>query len=193
MSSEDLNRVRARIRLNRLMVERRFDEARVLAAQDEAAFDVLLEMLRVTRGALCFSAAVALIGAGERAVAPFIEALEDEQFIVRQAAAYALGDVPDRRAVAPLIASLGDPHEAVRLSAAAALGKIGDTTAVEPLIARLSDGDSKVRRMAASALGKLRDERALPELERVAREDPEAAENATKAIASIRGAAAGEG
>ena len=162
-----------------------------MAAQDAAAFDLLVEMLRVTRGALCFSAAVALIGAGERAVPPFIEALEDQQFIVRQAAAYALGDVPDRRAVAPLIASLGDPHEAVRLSAAAALGKIGDRAAVEPLIAALSDGDSKVRRMAASALGKLGDKRALQELERVARDDPEAAENATKAIASIRGTAAG--
>jgi HEAT repeat protein len=81
----------------------------------------------------------------------------------------------------------------VRLSAAAALGKIGDRAAVEPLIAVLNDGDSKVRRMAASGLGKLGDERALRELERVAREDPEAAENATKAIASIRDAAAGEG
>jgi HEAT repeat protein len=192
MSSEDLNRVRARIRLNRLLVERHFDEARVMAAQDEAAFDVLVEMLGVARGALCFSAAVALIGAGQKAVAPFIGALQDEQFIVRQAAAYALGDVPDRRAVAPLMACLGDAHAAVRLSAAAALGKIGDSAAVEPLIAALSDEDSKVRRMAASALGKLGAESALAELERVVREDPEAAENAAKAIASIRSPAAGE-
>jgi HEAT repeat protein len=42
---------------------------------------------------------------------------------------------------------------------------------VLPLIAALKDEDSKVRERAAIALGHIGDSRALPELERLARED----------------------
>jgi len=192
MSSQNLNRLQAIIRVNRLFQERRFADAGKLASQDKEAFDLLVEMLRVAKSAICFSAAVALIGTGQKALPPLIEALEDGQFIVRQAAALALGDVPDGRAVAPLVERLEDVHEAVRQAAAVSLGKIGDPAAVAPLIDALTDERSIVRRMAASSLGRIGDERALPELERVVRADPETAESAEASIAAIRGTVSGE-
>jgi len=67
------------------------------------------------------------------------------------------------------------------------LEKIGDERAVEPLIAALHHPDIRVRLSAAHGLGKIGDGRALPELERVAREDwGDIASVARQAIEQIR-------
>lgn len=93
-----------------------------------------------------------------RGVEPLIQALGDEESVVRWIAAEALGKIADATAVEPLIQALRDEDEEsiVRSKAAEALGEIGDTRAVEPLTEVLDDEDSSVRRAAQEALGKIR-------------------------------------
>jgi hypothetical protein len=105
-----------------------------------------------------------------RVVGHLIDALDDPNAEVRWGAVFALGDIGDPRAVGPLIRMLGDPYVQVRLWAVASLVKIG-APAVELLITALGNPDRKVRWGAAEALGRIGDPQALPELERVARED----------------------
>ncbi|MGQ9494227.1 MAG: HEAT repeat domain-containing protein, partial [Anaerolineae bacterium] len=66
--------------------------------------------------------------------------------------------------------------------------EIRDPRAVDGLLAALHDETGWVRYQAAVALGKIRDPRAVPKLERLAREDPDArvAEAAWEAIARIQ-------
>jgi len=117
-----------------------------------------------------------------------------KDWMVRKAAAEALGEIKDSRAVEPLSAALKDSNEWVRWHAAEALGKIGasaveplivalkdrdqknahravaealgriGTPAVEPLIVALKDRDQNVRCAAAEALGKIKDARAVEPL-----------------------------
>jgi len=60
----------------------------------------------------------------KRKVPEFISALKDSDWMVRQAAAYALGEIKDPRAVKPLISALNDSHWSVRQAAAEALKEI---------------------------------------------------------------------
>ena len=54
---------------------------------------------------------MALTAIGKPAVAPLIEALDDENRHLQRGAAQALGALKDRRAVEPLIAALSDTHQ----------------------------------------------------------------------------------
>ena len=92
------------------------------------------------------------VALGALAVEPLIAALKNEEWDVRQVAAYALGEIKDPRAVEPLIAALKDAGWSVRPAAAEALVKIG-APAMEPLIAALKDKD--VRASATEALVKI--------------------------------------
>ena len=100
----------------------------------------------------------------KRKVPEFISALKDSDWMVRQAAAYALGEIKDPRAVKPLISALNDSHWSVRQAAAEALGKIKDPRAVELLISALKDVNSDVRIAAAKVLGEIKDPRAVEPL-----------------------------
>ena len=91
-------------------------------------------------------------------VEELIEELSDECPYVREAAAYALGNIGDPRAVEPLIEALRDEYWGVRKAAAVALGIIGDQRAVEPLIQALRDEYWYVREAAAEALEKIEPE-----------------------------------
>ena len=122
-------------------------------------------------------AAEALGRIGPAALQPLITAMADPDAEVRQLAARALGQIADPRAVEPLLAVLRDPR--LSSQAAFALNKIG-APAVEPLIAALRDQDPNLRWSAARVLGQIGDARALPELERLARED-----NATASASSL--------
>jgi HEAT repeat protein len=82
---------------------------------------------------------------------------------VREAAAWALGDVRDPRAVEPLVAALKDSDYGVGHAAAKALVKIG-ALAVEPLVGALKETQSLVRSSAAEALGQIGDPRAVEPL-----------------------------
>ncbi|MGQ0602963.1 MAG: HEAT repeat domain-containing protein, partial [Anaerolineales bacterium] len=101
---------------------------------------------------------------------PLIDAVAMPDARVRLIAIQALGQIGDPRGIKPLIVALRDSSNEVRSHAAFALNKIG-APAVEALIAALRHLDPVVRWAAARILGSLGDRRALPELERLARED----------------------
>ncbi|KQC03940.1 MAG: hypothetical protein APR53_04450 [Methanoculleus sp. SDB] len=110
---------------------------RALRAGDKA------ERERVSRG---------LALAGKVAVAPLLELLDDDSWVMRYRAAEALGRIRDTRAVLPLIARLTDEKDHVRYMAAKALCRFADGHAEGALIVLLEDPNVYVRRMAARAL-----------------------------------------
>jgi HEAT repeat protein len=186
MESRKLNSVQIILLVTQLMSERRFDELGDLARQDERVFNHLVQTLRDGRGPFCFFAATGLSKAGESAVEPLLEALQDGQHVVRQVAALALGEIGDLRAVGGLVEGLEDEYEAVRQAVAVSLGKLGAVEAIEPLLRAIRDESEIVRRAVVNALGMIGDERALPELKRVEAEDTEAvAERAREVIGEI--------
>ena len=99
-------------------------------------------------------------------VSVLIEALGDEDSLVRYIAASALGrmDPTAQTAVPALTAALNDTFDDVRYYAAIALGEIRENVPLQALIAVLRDVDSDVARQAAKALGKIRDPAAVPAL-----------------------------
>ena len=134
-------------------------------------------------------AAVTALGniGNKRALKPLIEALEDEYWNVKQAAAKGLGNLGDKRAIRPLVSALGENEYAfTRLAAASALSKLGekkwediikgdgedymrlgncgDNRVLEPLVKALKDKDHSVRIKAARALGDLGSKRAIEHL-----------------------------
>jgi HEAT repeat protein len=103
------------------------------------------------------AAAHALGRSGDpRAIEPLSEALHDEDTYVRDAAARALLQMPDRRpALEPLIRALGRLSQEARTDVADALVGLGDVRAVEPLIKALGYGEEHARGTVAEALAKL--------------------------------------
>jgi hypothetical protein len=89
---------------------------------------------------------------GKEAVGPLIDALKEEELLVRSKAVKALGKIGDAGAVEPIIKALKDKASFVREKAAEALGEIGDPLAIEPLFAALRDNHPHVRREAQNAL-----------------------------------------
>lgn len=67
------------------------------------------------------------------------DAIHDPDPTIRDSAAWALWQIPDRRAVDLLLEALGDPYPYARGSAASALGRIGDPRAIGPLTKLLTD------------------------------------------------------
>ena len=97
-----------------------------------------------------------LIALGRPAVADLLEALEDNLWVVREAAAQALGIIGDLRAVEPLLAKAKrDQDRGVRESCIKALGEFGDSRSIEVLVEAVED---RTTRLAASeALSKIKD------------------------------------
>ena len=88
-----------------------------------------------------------------RAVGALAEALGDQTWDDRWAAAVALGKLRNGRGVTALGRALeSDAAVDVRCNAAWALGRIGGKAAVDFLLAALDDQDSSVRRVAVEAL-----------------------------------------
>jgi hypothetical protein len=101
----------------------------------------------------------ALSRLGQAAVAYLIEALDDDDWLVRIQAAVVLGAMgPEAKAAVPALTDvLQDEDKYFRRHGAAALGKIGREAraAVPALIETLKDPDEDVRRAAAAALGQI--------------------------------------
>ncbi|RLC74624.1 MAG: hypothetical protein DRI61_16305, partial [Chloroflexi bacterium] len=95
-----------------------------------------------------------LVKIGAPAISYLIRALKDENWHVRQPAAYALGEIGSQKAIPYLIKALKDENWYVRHTAAEALGKIG-LSAIPHLIKVLEDKDSDVRKAAAEALDQI--------------------------------------
>lgn len=136
---------------------------------DVRAIEGLIEVQRYeVRPAVMFTTEVniklgareALKKIGKPAVEPLIRALQDEDRVIREGAAWSLGEIGDERAVTPLIQALKDKHKDVRREAALALRHIGEE-ATEGLIQALKDEDVEVREAAVAALENKKNERAI--------------------------------
>lgn len=171
MDNDPFDQIQIVMLVTQLMAKRQFDELGSLACQDERVLQHLTRKLRDGAGPSCFSAATALSKAGQPAVRPLLTASTDDNYIVRQLAALALGDIGDLRALHALVSRLGDDNEVVRQAAAVSLGKLGSPDAVVPLLHAMDDESELVRRAAVNALGLIGDPRALPQLRRAAAED----------------------
>lgn len=130
---------------------------RGLVPYANAAADVLVMALQdrrpiVRKNAAQLLWALCVLLEDDRVVPPLINALEDPQTAVRQAAADALGLFQDSRAVDPLINRLSDPERDVRMAAIRSLGIIRDMRAVPSLIDKLNASDFMERSQAADML-----------------------------------------
>ena len=98
---------------------------------------------------------------GDIAVRPLIQALKDENWGLREEAAWILGTAErkDKRVAEPLIQALKDENKSVRAQAAWALGDVDNARAVDPLAQALKDDDEGVREAAKEALEKIKAEK----------------------------------
>ena len=84
-----------------------------------------------------------------------IDALDDEDPVVRARAAFALGSVQDTTAIPALLEALGDPDPRVRADAAFGLGQTADSTSQSELLAALDrEADPAASAEILDALGK---------------------------------------
>ncbi|MDX2227722.1 MAG: HEAT repeat domain-containing protein [Verrucomicrobiae bacterium] len=93
-----------------------------------------------------------------------LEALKNDDAVVRSGAAKVLSSLRETDSVNPLIKALGDKETSVRRAAANALGEIRDKRAVGPLTELLKDSSWFVRGESAQALGKIGDGKAVKPL-----------------------------
>lgn len=143
------------------------EAAKALARIGQPALEPLLATLSSSTSPA--ARANAAFGVGEmepregraEALARLMQALKDEEPVVREACAHALGEIDDPEAVPALLAAVRDKAAPVRGAAAWALGEIEDPRASEPLMRTLWDTDAEVRSQAAWALGELEDPRAV--------------------------------
>jgi HEAT repeat protein len=97
-----------------------------------------------------------LIALGRPAVPDLLDALNDELWVVREAAAQALGIIGDLRAVDLLLAKAkGDRDRGVRESCIKALGEFGDARSIDVLIEAVHDRTTRLA--AAEAMSKIKD------------------------------------
>ncbi len=121
----------------------------------------ILDRLRETEDTVALEEArigvsMDLIGLGRPAVAGLLEALEDELWVVREAAAQALGLIGDLRAVEPLLRKAkADRDMGVRESCIKALGEFGDARSVDVLVEAVLDPTTRLA--ATEALSKIKD------------------------------------
>jgi len=116
----------------------------------------------------------------EAAVLAIIQALQDENVIIRDRAVFSLSVSLDKYSqavktlvISALINSLKDESAEVRRSAAFALGGAGET-AVPALIEASQDKDERVRRSAIQALGKIGSQPALSAISAALQDESEA-------------------
>jgi HEAT repeat protein len=135
-------------------------------------------------------------GASSTAVPALIAKLADGKPQVREAAAFALGNIArdsaavraDQTLLKALQDALGNPEPLVRRSAVYALGCLGDraTPALKHLSAALKDTDPAVRQNVAWALGRINAKEIVPPLQEALRDrDPQVRRDAAVSIAEL--------
>jgi HEAT repeat protein len=97
-----------------------------------------------------------LIALGRPAVTELLEALDDGLWVVREAAAQALGIIGDPRAVEPLLQKAKtDRDRGVRESCIKALGEFGDARSIDVLVEAVQDRTTRLA--ATEAMSKIKD------------------------------------
>jgi len=140
---------------------------------DEAVVPILIKTLADERSLVAAAAAESLGGfrGDARALAAVAGALSHKEWIVREIAAAAMGNLADWPQAEALVKLLSDEEEDVRAAAATALGRIGDRRGTRPLIAALKDESLRVRKAAAEALGWIGDSAAADDLVEAMKDD----------------------
>ena len=125
--------------------------------------------------------------ADERVLIPLIDALKNQDWIVRMHAAKGLGRIKDARAIEPLIPLLQDKVKAVREEVTIALAEIGDA-ALPSLLEALKHPEWLVRLHAVEALAKSRSADAVEPLLWVLFNDQDQAirEDVVRALGQLR-------
>lgn len=151
------------------------DVAEALAALGGAVKEPLLECLKSAEQNLRERAAIAL---GYMGLPDGIDLLKlalrtSPSVYIRSGAAGSLGMIQDPSALDSLILAIEDPATGVRKEAVKAIKRIGVSTEAtsRALISALDSDDSFVVGEAALALSSIGDKQAIPELERLTRED----------------------
>ncbi|MEM4251662.1 MAG: HEAT repeat domain-containing protein [Candidatus Bathyarchaeia archaeon] len=144
--------------------------AHALASIGSRAVPALCALLSST-GQPKISAAIVLGEIGDsRAVAPLVEALDDERFYVRDAVALALGRMGEA-ALEPLLHAGRSKQPARRAGAAMALKYLGRVEALELLRELMDDKETQVRVAAVEAFAVVGGRRVVAELQRIAEKD----------------------
>ena len=139
---------------------------------------LLLRKLRSESAEMRAYAAEGLGGVGDvHAVAPLINALDDNNSTVRRFAISSLGRIRDDRAIEVLIPFLQDDEADMRCAAVVALGELGlseerfstpPVQVIEALISSITDTDRGVCSAAIVALGRIGNPQAISALNALA-------------------------
>ncbi|WP_300608658.1 HEAT repeat domain-containing protein [Methanohalophilus sp.] len=134
------------------------------ASENETAVEVLIENLANENVSVKSEVVRSLVDIGEPAVAPLIQALENDNPDIRKNSAIALGKIGDERAIEPLLDLLDDDNREVRHAAEIALGNIGEES-IDLLVSYAKNQDNAVysRTIAVIVLGEY-GEKAVPSL-----------------------------
>lgn len=139
----------------------------------ETAAECLIPALKHPDKAIRRKATTLLGKTGETgAVDLLIIALQDKHPRVRSRAAHALGRIGNPNAIKSLTVALKDTAPNVRINALHALGKFGESASIA-LTSALADPVASVRRHAIAALEKTGSKRAIPQLEKMVRNERE--------------------
>jgi HEAT repeat protein len=128
-------------------------------------------------------------GLGVNPLGTLLDAANDRDANVRQAAVWSLGNISHSpRAADAIIRSMkDDPEPDVRAAAATALGNSGDPRAHDLLVAALGATDPAIRSTAIQMLGNMHDARAVPALiGLLADKDPRVRADAVASLGGIK-------
>jgi HEAT repeat protein len=137
-----------------------------IAANEEAAIDLLLPLLKNESPAIRLAAAQTFERfharvQDARMTEPLIVLLNDIEVSVRVAALHALSASSDERRIPPLLKLLKDELPQMRASAVEAIGKSGNAECLPKILPLLKDPKFEVRVATVSALGKMKNPDAL--------------------------------
>lgn len=129
----------------------------VLALMDAARNDTDPEVRRVAVGSLVFSKT-------DKSCEVLQNALKDDNWQVREEAAFVIGKLGREECVDALVEAMDDSYWEVCVKSARSLGQLKSSKGVEVLGSALSHGMSNLRKEAAAALGEIGDKAARPYL-----------------------------
>ncbi|HGJ67353.1 TPA: hypothetical protein ENS27_18480 [bacterium] len=147
------------------------------------AFSLLIEFFKSTDPKISNDVINLMIQFKEKSFDILINALKNENDLVRSNAVIALGKIGDERAIEPISALLDDKVSGVKYYVPISLDLIGSPNIVPYLQKAIKNDVAQVRMTSADILGKLRDESSISYLiEMLADDNPYVRTSATNAL-----------